>query len=449
MSLDATGPTQSSIHRRAVEAVIWSMPAVNFELMYQAAVKAKGGCNQIIYWSRLPDWKNQTLTPNPDTIYIMPFTNTKDVGPIVVEIPPADQGSITGTIMDAWQSPLEDVGPAGFDKGIGGKYLILPPKYEGQPPGGYIALQSDTYAGYALLRSNLKGNSDADVGAAVEYGKRVKLYPFAQAANPPATRFIDVAAVTYDSTIPYDLRFFQSLARIVQSEPWLERDKAMIDQLASIGISKVATFDPDQQTREILQEAAREAHVWLDTQYDGFFSPCYFVGAQWAVPGSHAVIEGQATFYAKPDVYPVDARGVTFSYAYFTPKHPGAGQFYLMTIRDSAGDPFDGSSIYRLTVPADAPVTGYWSATIYDRATHALIRNLPRSSRSSHVTDLQKNADGSVDIYFAPVAPAGKETNWIPTNADGRFEVLFRLYGPQKPLFDKVWNLPDIEKISN
>ena len=91
---------ERAIHRRAVEAVIWGMSAVNCDLMYQAMVRAaKGGFNQIAYWSHLPDWKNQTLTPNPDAIYFMPFVNTKDVGPVVLEIPPADEGSITGSMI--------------------------------------------------------------------------------------------------------------------------------------------------------------------------------------------------------------------------------------------------------------------------------------------------------------------------------------------------------------
>ena len=117
-----------------------------------------------------------------------------------------------------------------------------------------------------------------------------------------------------------------------------------------------------------------------------------------------------------------------------------------MTIKDKNGQGFDGNSTYRLTVPANAPVKQYWSATAYDRATHALIRNMQWASRSSQTPGLQKNADGSVDIYFGPKAPTGKESNWVPTSADGKFEVLFRLYGPQKPLFDKTWKLPDIEK---
>ncbi|MGB7042489.1 MAG: DUF1214 domain-containing protein, partial [Xanthobacteraceae bacterium] len=132
----------------------------------------------------------------------------------------------------------------------------------------------------------------------------------------------------------------------------------------------------------------------------------------------------------------------------FSTKHLGAGQYYLMTIRDKDRKPLDGNGTYRLNVPANAPVKLYWSATVYDRATHALIRGQPRSSRSSNTPKLQKNADGSVDVFFAPKAPNGKETNWVPTDANGRFEVLFRLYGPEKPFFDKTWVLPDIEHIA-
>jgi hypothetical protein len=174
----ASDLTRRIVERRAVEAVIWGMPAVNYDLMLQEMLRLGGKANQIVYWSRLPDWKNQTLTPNPDAIYLMPFINTKDVGPVVIEIPPADEGSITGTIMDAWQMPLADVGPAGMDAGKGGKYVVLPPNFTDKAPDGYIALPSATYQGYALLRSILKSGSESDIFWAVDYGKRIKVYPY-------------------------------------------------------------------------------------------------------------------------------------------------------------------------------------------------------------------------------------------------------------------------------
>ena len=439
-----------ALERRAIEAVIWGMPAVNFELMYQATVQAKGEWNQVVYWSRLPDWKNQTLTPNPDTVYLMPFFNTKDVGPMVLEIPPAaGGGSITGSVDDGWQAAIEDVGPAGVDKGKGGKYLILPPGYKGKVPQGYIAMPSNTYATFALLRSNVASGSEADVAKAVAYGKQVKVYPLSQAAKPPPTRFVDAIDVVYDSTIPYDVRFFQLLDRFVQREPWLTRDKVMIDPLRSIGIEKNKPFNPDAKTQEILNGAAREAHAWLDNTYETSYFPApYYEGTHWSSPASPDVMDAMMTQFGNPERYPVDGRAVAYSMGYFSARHLGAGQFYLMSFKDGEGKGFDGKSTYRLTVPPNAPVSLYWSATAYDRATHSLIRDQKWSSRSSLTPGLAKNADGSVDVYFAPQAPAGKEANWVPTRADGKFEILFRLYGPQKPLFDKTWKLPDAQKIN-
>jgi hypothetical protein len=439
-----------TIQRRAVEAVIWSTPAVNFDRMYQAMVhdaKAGEGSNKIVYWSHLFDWKNQTLTPNPDSIYFMPFFNTKDAGPIVLEVPPAGDGSITGSIDDCWQTALEDVGPAGMDKGKGGKYLILPPDYKDKVPSVYIPLQAYNYEGYALLRSILKSSSEADIAKAVAYGKRIKLYPLSQAAHPPDTQFVDAIDVVYDSTLPWDMRYFESLNRIVQIEPWLTRDKAMIDQLKSIGIEKGKPFSPDAKTQDALKAAASEAHACLADKYENsYLPPPYYEGGHWYVPVSPEVIQGLQTSFANPDTYPVDGRGVAYTVGFFSAKHFGAGQFYLMTFKDKDGQQLAGGNTYRLNVPANAPVTQYWSATVYDGETHALVRNMQWASRSSQTPGLQKNGDGSADIYFGPKAPTGKESNWVPTDANRKFEVLFRLYGPQKPLFDKTWKLSDIEK---
>jgi hypothetical protein len=283
---------------------------------------------------------------------------------------------------------------------------------------------------------------------AVAYGKRVKFYPLSPATNPPETKFVDAIDVVFDSTIPYDLRFFQVLDRFVQREPWLERDKVMIDQLKTIGIEKGKSFAPDADTRKILTDAGREAHEWLDFKYRGIFTPPFNEGTHWALPAAPGVAEGMMTNFVKPDAYPVDGRGIAYSMAYFSAKHLGTGQYYLMTIVDKDGKPFDGGPTYRLNVPANPPVRLYWSATVYDRATHALIRDTPWSSRSSLTPGLQKNPDGSVDVYFGPKAPPSKESNWITTSANGKFEVLFRLYGPEKPFFNKTWSLPDIEKIA-
>lgn len=434
---------EKSIARRAVEAVIWGIPYVNYRLMAAAAERAGASANQIVYWSRLFDWRNQTLTPNPDVVYLMPFIDTTTTGPMVLEIPAAVGGAINGSVMDAWQAPIEDVGPAGVDAGRGGRYLILPPEYGEPIPEGFISMPSDTFEVYALLRALLRSGSDDDVEAAVAYAKQVRLYPLSAAGDPPETVFVDVAGVLVDAAIPYDRRFFAILDDYVQREPWIERDRVMIDQLRSLGIRKGEPFRPDEATQAIFDRAASEAHEWLDDTYVSLNTP-FAPGARWSVPIHPEYLEATTTGFVGPDTYPVDARAIPFHYGFFSARHLGTGQFYLMSIQDSAGAPLRGASTYTLTIPADVPVEGFWSATVYDRTRHTLIRDTPWSSRSSVTPGLLQNPDGTTTLTFAATVPEGARSNWVPTAPDADFEVLFRFYQPTQALRDKSWVLPDI-----
>src|ERR1700722_17765559 len=257
----AASPGASLARGRAVEAVIWGMPAVNYDLMLQEMLtKTPGKVNQVIYWGKPLDWHNQTLTPNPDTLYFMTFLNTKDIGPIVIEIPPADaNGSLNANFVNVWQAPLEDTGLLGVDKGAGVKLLMLPPDYKEQVPAGYQALRPGTWGSYALIRSNLKSHADTDVAKSIAYARQIKVYPLlSQAVNPPATVFTDVQDVLFDSTIRYDAGFFTNLNRVVRAEPWWDRDRGMIDPLRSIGIEKGKPFAPDAATNQVFTDAIAE-----------------------------------------------------------------------------------------------------------------------------------------------------------------------------------------------
>ena len=159
---------------------------------------------------------------------------------------------------------------------------------------------------------------------------------------------------------------------MVQSEPWLRRDMAMIDHLKTIGIEKGKRFNPDAKLQQALKEGIAEAHAWLDNQYDAFYTTtAEYPGNHWALPVSKDLIKATENHFADTNLYPTDSRGVAYSYAFFSPKHLGAGQYYLFAIRDKDGNAFDGANSYRLHVPSNVPVKQYWSVTAYDRATHA------------------------------------------------------------------------------
>ena len=217
--------TRRTIERRAVEAVIWGMPAVNAELMFQAMKDAKADFNQIVYWSRPADWKNQTLTPNPDMIYVLPFFNTKDVGPMVLEIPPADEvtarSPAASTMRGRRRWRMSD--RPGVDKGKGGKYLILPPGYkETSARRLHRAAVADLHGLCpAALEPQERQRRRRRQGRRLRQARQV-LSAVAGGKSAAETKFVDAIDVVFDSTIPYDLRFFQTLDRFVQREPWLD-----------------------------------------------------------------------------------------------------------------------------------------------------------------------------------------------------------------------------------
>ena len=189
---DASDPDHRMFERRAVEAAIWGMPAVNAELMFQAAAGAgAAGLNQVVFWSRPLTWKNQTLTPNPDTIYLMPMYNTRDAGPIVLEIPPPKTSRRSPAASTMRGKRRSRTWTCGRRQGEGWQISHLPPEYREKMPEGYIALPSPTYAGYALLRSNLKSARRLRHCQGCRIWQAVRFYPLSQAANPPETRYVD------------------------------------------------------------------------------------------------------------------------------------------------------------------------------------------------------------------------------------------------------------------
>lgn len=438
---------EQMIYSRAIEAANWGMPAVNFDLMVQATRQAGGNYNQVVYWPGLLDWKNQTITPNPDVIYVMPFVDMKTAGPMVLEIPPADSGTVVGSVMDRWQMAIDDVGPAGLDKGKGGKYLLLPPGYKDAIPTGYIPMRSDTYLAYALLRVVLKSAPPQGVTDAVSYAKRIQLYPLSQAGRAPQTTWLDASGKEFNSLIPYDLSFYTALNRVIQDDIWLTKDQAMIDPLKYIGIEKGKPFNPDARTKEILSHAIADARTWFEQRYKDMFTKPFYEGTGWTFPVTDEFATGIKTNFADPNSYPTDMRGLLYTFIFFSAKHVGEGQFYLMAIADKDRKPLAGNANYRLHVPGKVPVRQYWSITVYNTTTHSFIRNTERMNRSSQSPGLLVNADGSVDLYFGPKAPAGKDANWIPTDPAGTFELMARFYGPDQSFFTKSWKLSNVERL--
>lgn len=435
-------------YQRGVQAVIWGMPAVSMIGLRRAFFRDAGGdYADILYMGGLGEPRHEALTANNQTPYANVLLNVKDE-PMVLEIPPASSKvALFGSAIDVWQVPVADIGPAGEDAGRGGKYLFLPPGYDGPVPSGFIAVQMETYGIFVALRPIVIG--DGTLQDAIAYTQTIKAYPLAAADDPPANRYIDLYPLERLGTLPqYDMSFFEDLAQLVNEEVALERDKVMLGMLASIGIQKEVPFEPDEKTGRALERAIVDARAMMEHYFETpgrAFEP-FWPDRQW---GAVTPPSESGFVFDEGDEVLLDKRaGGIFYWATFFPKQLGAGTYYLMCLRDQAGELLLGSNTYRLRVPADVPTRDFWSVIVYSKDTKAFIYNdLNRVGLSSYDTpNMVGNEDGTFDVYFAPNAPEGLEANWIPTAGEDFF-LIFRFYGPEPTLYEKEWRLPDVENM--
>ncbi len=442
------------------------------------------GDNAVLIYSKLADAASIFLTGNADTIYYMSVVDLSN-GPMVIEQPPKG----LGTINDMWFSWIIDIGFPGPDRGEGGKYLIVPPGYDGPlPDGGFNVARSKTlrviYAARAFLTDN-------DPKPTVEMIKKyMKIYPYTPnavgtsiataleggiklAATPPVpeTQFVEGSGVPVNTVPPSDFGFFELINENVQNEPATSYDVELAGQLASIGIVKGKPFAPDAAMKKTLTEAAAVGNAagrvlnWRPSDELGWW---YYPGSSWM----NMLWQGGALFETPPPMFtkdgmfkplpPTGARTLesrtAFYYGYtldspgMIMRIPGVGSQYLLGFLDANKNPFDGARTYKVTLPPNIPARAFWSFTLYDNQTRSMLstpQRYPRAGSQSYPSPAATaSADGSTSIYFGPTQPAGvARSNWIQTDpAKGWFTIL-RLYSPLESFFDKSWRPTEIELV--
>jgi hypothetical protein len=429
--------------QRAVQAFLTALPAAALSAM-RAGMRTFGPDNQtMLITESLLDARTLLLTANTETVYSFGWLDTR-AGPLVLEIPP----HVLGFIDDFWQRYVGDIGNAGPDRGQGGTYLLLPPGYTGDVPDGFYPLRSRTYGNLLAVRAFVVGG---DVHAAAEGVKRhLRVYPLAASADPPATTFVDVSGAAFNTVHANDVSFFDEVVPVVQEEPLEATDPETRGLLAAIGIRKDRPFAPDERMRRILAEAAAVGNA---TARALLFSTRN--GEAFAFPGSawQKVWIGDDYRFAPGGLLDLDARALFFYVGIgITPamatKMVGVGSQYAVAHRDAAGHYLDGARRYRLHLPPGIPVKDFWSILVYDPQTRSMLQTDRRfPSVSSQKPELVVDPDGSVDVFFGPEAPAGREANWVQTLPGKGWFAALRLYGPLEPWFDKTWRPGEIERL--
>ena len=428
--------------QRAVQAYLLALAPVNMAGLREGLLGVGPANVTIPTFEANMNARSIFLTANATTPYTWIWINLHD-GPLVVEVPPMTLGMID----DFWFRYVTDIGIVGPDRGKGGKYLLLPPGYKGEVPDGYMVVRVPTFESILVWRNMpVKG----DIKPAIEsLHQNTRIYPLSQAAKPPANTFVNVSNRDVSTVAPADYRFWELLNDVVQNEPVESLDPVTLGFFASIGIEKGKPFAPDDRMKKILTEAAAvgDATARTLTYQSRIPEAFYYPNSTWRQ------WLGGYKFEKQPGVAYLDAAAFFYFYATgVTPameaKMVGQGSQYAVGIVDSQGNPLDGGKTYRLHVLPNAPAKDFWSAIVYDNQTRSMLQT---DQDFPQVSSLDKglvvNKDGSVDVYFGPKVPVGMERNWIQTIPGKGWNMLFRLYGPLEPWFDKSWKLSEIELV--
>lgn len=427
--------------QRAVQAYLLGLGPVSMVGLREGLTQWGPANVTVPTFENLMDSRSLFLTANANTPYTWMWLDLRD-GPLVAEIPP----NVLGMINDFWFYYVTDLGNVGPDGGQGGKYLILPPGYDGEVPEGYFIVQMPTFQSFLGWR-NFAVNGD--FAPAIESMKAsTRVYPLAQADNPPSNVFVNVSNADFSTIAPADYTFWEYLNEVVQTESVNSLDPVTLGFFASIGIEKGQPFAPDERMRAILTEAAAvgDATARALTYRSRDPGAYYYPDSAWRIP-----FTGGYKFERQHGVRDLDAFASYYFYATgATPAMEmvmvGQGSQYAAAYVDAAGDPLDGGKTYRLHLPPDIPVNNFWSVIVYDNQTRSMLQTDQQFPMvSSQSGDVIVNADGSVDVWFGPEAPEGMEPNWIQTVPGKGWNTLLRLYGPIEPWFDRTWRPSEIE----
>src|ERR1700722_18093259 len=181
---------------RGIEVFLNAMPGASLVAMRRGLRTAGVSSPRVIgYTEPRANSRSLFLTPNTEPTYGTTVLDLRAWGPTVIEAPPQS----LCVVDDFWFRYVADMGIAGPDQGQGGRYLFLPPDYDGEVPDGYFVYRPPTFTNWVVFRA-LGG---------VPALKETKVYPLSGTDDPPPVEFVNIADRRFNTVHANDVSFYE------------------------------------------------------------------------------------------------------------------------------------------------------------------------------------------------------------------------------------------------
>ncbi|MCK5134145.1 MAG: DUF1254 domain-containing protein [Bacteroidales bacterium] len=424
---------------KAISAYEFALPIVGIQQWHLGFLE-DGEHGDWVFFDNIAQ-KLPILTANQSTPYTVTYVDLS-VSPYYIEIP---SGRIGGLILDIYQRPQADLGMLGPDAGKGGKYLLVGPGQE--VPEGHDAdwvINSNCNLVFAGTRI---------IGADKETTDKLRRQHFVYKVGElkEGQKFIPATETPkWLGAQSTGLQYWIDVYDVLKNEPVEGINRIILTQLRDLGITKSGGFNPDNEQKEILTQAAikGDAIAMVHTFSKKSYKSKHWPDRNWRYILNQTKLDlMHDDYYEAKEMASFSYEAITTSKAMVMPIR-NDGSKYLGVYVDENEEWLDGENTYEITIPANAPAKDFWSIAVYNNKTRALIDNKEGNAVINNKGDIKVEADGSVKIYIAPKAPKGYENNWVQSNVDEGFFLYFRLYGPTEAYYDKSWKMSDVKKVN-
>lgn len=395
----------------ARDAYLYALPLIEMATTRARMLKAPGAAiNRLAHTRTLADHTSRAVTtPNNDTLYSTAFLDLSK-GPATLTVPPLGARYYSVAVMDMFTNNNVVLGTRTIG-GQGGTFTLCGP---GQAATGPNPVRIATPHAWLLVRTLVDGEADLAAAHKAQDGFVVK---GAAAAPVPAFAARDASPGDY----------FAAARALLASDAAPATDGKILARTAPFlgaGPFDAATAAAGIEQAKMIAMFARGRQV--------------FTGG-WSYPRPNLGDYGQDYLYRA--IVALQGLGAL----------PVAEASYLKAAGDDGTGTFTGDGLYRLSLPAQLPLDGFWSLSMYEALPDGQFfftdNPIKRYTIGDRTPGLKRNADGSLDLWIGRTDPGGERSaNWLPAPKSGPFALYLRAYLPRAELLDGRFRMPVVVK---